>query len=270
MADILGRHPDVFMCPHKEARFFVYSPDSKRDYIRRTPYKTLEEYEEAFNQAGEAKAIGEATPIYYCSGEALRKIKELMPQVRLIMIVRNPADKAFSEAQMHYRGGTLTRSEFKDFHEVPRMLNASLYADDFRECARLFPGEQLKLFVFEELVAEPQKVVRELCDFLDIDAAPALTQFPHSNRGGVPQNRLAVLVSRVAGAISGRRLLPRPLINALSRFIKPLVYRKVRLDPKVRMKLLQHFTADIRELERLSGVPVSEHWLGGVAGDPGQ
>ena len=72
----LTPHPEVFMPRRKELRFFAFDGSEDNHTF---PVKTLEEYERYFADAGDAKAIGEASPNYLYSARAARQIKEKIP-----------------------------------------------------------------------------------------------------------------------------------------------------------------------------------------------
>ena len=84
----LAEHPQVFMSPLKETNFFAFGldPEGKPLYgnpeVHRYPVQTLADYEKLFADAGDAKAIGEASPIYLECPQAAGRIRGLIPRAR--------------------------------------------------------------------------------------------------------------------------------------------------------------------------------------------
>ena len=261
LAQLLDQHPDVFMSPEKEARYFVYSPDDTRKYIRDTPYKTLDEYHAAFQGVTVETVIGEATPIYFYSPPALGRIRELISDVKLVLILRNPVDRLFSEAQHLFRDGNLDQEEFERFHQIPRLVNLGFYAEHFRTCLEIFERPQVKVLLFEHLVRQPERLLQSLCDFLGIDVQPILGKVPRANVGGVPVSNLSYIGLKIGRSLKESPAIPAGLIDSLQKIGKRFLYRRVTLDPTVREQLMGHYAADIELLEELSGEPVTRLWL---------
>ena len=97
----LAQHPQVFMSAEKEPRFFA--PEFFTKYISGPIRKgtirnemEVKEYEGLFDDVTTEKAIGEASTEYIFFPETPKRIKKLLPDVKLIAILRNPSDRAFS------------------------------------------------------------------------------------------------------------------------------------------------------------------------------
>jgi hypothetical protein len=98
----LRQHPNVYMPPKKELHFFVHDepgtwPTKKDGSLDRfNPVTTWEDYLGWFAKAQPGMAVGEASPMYMYFEHAAARIKDRLPDVKLIAILRNPADRAFS------------------------------------------------------------------------------------------------------------------------------------------------------------------------------
>jgi hypothetical protein len=96
----LAEHPDVFMSPKKETNYFAYGRDRQGRLLygdpefHQFPVQSLAEYEELFDGAEGARAVGEASPIYLEAPQTAGRIRELLPQSRLICSLRHPVDRA--------------------------------------------------------------------------------------------------------------------------------------------------------------------------------
>src|SRR6188508_1581564 len=103
----LKRHPEVFMSPIKEPNFFAYEETIKQNlYHKEKGVGTLEEYKDLFAEAnGRHKAIGEASVSYLFYPPVPERIKQMVPDAKIIISLRNPVDRALSHYYMEYKLG---------------------------------------------------------------------------------------------------------------------------------------------------------------------
>ena len=121
----LGQHPEVCMSRTKETNFLALKDDpldfrgpGDRDYITRFSVTTLDGYRDQFRGCGAKPAIGEASPLYLYSPKAPGLIGEVVPDAKLIVILRNPIDRAYSAFLHLVRDG---RETVLDFGEALRL-----------------------------------------------------------------------------------------------------------------------------------------------------
>ena len=133
--ELLATHPQVFMSEPKEPSFFL---SEDRRYLAQDlmgqpspDIRTQSEYEEIFAAAPPAKVIGESSPCYLYSPEAAQLIKATIPGVRIVALLRNPAERAFSQFTFNQQRGwePLTRT-FKEALELEeeRVQGDSMWA----------------------------------------------------------------------------------------------------------------------------------------------
>jgi Sulfotransferase domain len=177
MASYLGEHPAVYMVPGKELEFFDRLWENGLDWYRRQ-----------FAAGAGSSAIGEASPTYLGDGQALARIASVLPEAKLIVMLRNPVDRAYS----HYWHWRLQMNETRTFAEaVADELDAgspdsdptpgpagpprSDYVGDGRYLSQLevlcrhFPREQLLVLLLEDLEQRAVETFQTVCDFLDVD-----------------------------------------------------------------------------------------------------
>jgi len=117
----LAQHRDVFMSPVKETRFFAWQAEwagktdvDERVLRRRYPVRCLENYEALFTAAQGRRAIGEATPRYLFAPGVPEVMAAVVPDARLIAILRDPAVRAFSS----WMGTVLDGRERRSFDQA--------------------------------------------------------------------------------------------------------------------------------------------------------
>lgn len=163
LARYLGAHPDVFIPPAKEMRFF--SEESNWD-------KGLDWYGSQFDDAGRCSAIGEASPAYSAYPTHMRvpeKISRTIPEVRLIYLVREPIARIMS----HYRYAVDRGKEWRSADEaVTRRadyLHRSQYAMQLGRYLRFFPRDSILVIRSEDLLEQRAGTLRSVFEFIGVD-----------------------------------------------------------------------------------------------------
>jgi len=285
--EYLKGHPEVFMSPAKEPRYF--SPDLMSGSPHDFHYgRDLERYLGLFSGARDEKRLGEASVRYIYSEQAPRLIREFNPDAYIVAMVRNPIDMMYS---MHNQRLSEGREPLEDFEqalaaEADRLagrgirpgLNPGLAV--YRPRARF--GEQLPrwfetfgrarvhVIVFEEFVREPAAHFRRLLEFLDVDPGYQPESFAAHNSSHAPRFRFIRkltnarlsqwLVWRALPAVAGdhaTRALVRGFRNS------PLNRRRATrppLRPELRRRLQEEFAGDVARLGELLGRDLAGLW----------
>lgn len=137
-------------------------------------------YRAQFRHAGDAVAIGEATPGYMYFEEALPRMRNLVPDARLIAILRDPVDRAYSDYWYRLALGEsrsfaeVVRQEIADgvpFHKTMRIgyLETGRYVRYLRRVCEHYPRESLLVLLTDDLRSDPEGTFAGLCRFIDID-----------------------------------------------------------------------------------------------------
>jgi hypothetical protein len=255
----LRAHPEIFMPVPKELRFFAYSGEGD-DYT--FPVKTLQHYESFFASVSDEKAIGEAAPRYLRSGYAPHRIKEIIPHVRLIASLRNPIDRSFSSYMMTLRNkGVHSGTPYVEALEGSEDLRRGYYKH-VKRYIDLFGRDQIRIILFDELVAEPLRTVQSLYAFLGVqpDFRPDVPRV--SNPGGLPRwKSLHALLANKHVRRFSKALLPEALVDH-GRAIRNSNLQKRRMSEQERELALGVFRDDILSTQDLIGRDLSA-WLSG-------
>jgi hypothetical protein len=251
-------HPQIFMPRLKEARFFSY--DGRGNRVK-FPVQTLEEYAALFEGVRDETAVGEATPHYLTFPEAAGRIHALLPQAKLIASLRNPVDRSYSIYQMNRRnhaahaGVPYARAMQTDPH-----LQDS-YSAHLERFFALFPREQLKIILLEDLEAKPRATLADLFAFLGVDPGftPELSWV--ANPGGTPRIKLLHDLLANRKLISATRgVMPEALVAPL-KALRTRNLRKSTLPAPDRATATAFFRDDILRTQDLIGRDLT-HWLG--------
>jgi hypothetical protein len=179
----LKQHPDVFMPEQKELRFFAFEGQKvdPKDPVNRRAVTDLDTYRAHFAGAAASQVSGEASPGYLSSVEAPARIKRTVPDVRMVAILRNPVERAYSHflfavAQGYEPGGIrfleALRQPYVDYRGFRRerpYVSAGLYGEALSRYLSLFDREQIKLIEYEQLRSAPEAAIGEVLEFLGLD-----------------------------------------------------------------------------------------------------
>jgi len=285
LCKFLGQHPDIYMCPNREPNFFVAEGQSQVPY--RGPgdrdafeamemwVSSLEHYEHLFDGVSEEKAIGEGTAWYLYFEDAARRIKKHIGGAKLIAMLRNPVDRAYSAYTMLLGDGRETVYDFaqalaleperrqRNWDPLYQYADMGFYARQLRYYLDLFEPEQIRTHIYDDFTARPVEVVQDILRFLDVDDTFVPDTSKRYNVSMVPRNH--VLHTLVAGEHPLKQALKAVLPAGVRRPLKhrvlaPNLRRPSPQPPQVRKQLADHFRADILELQDMLGRDLSA-WL---------
>jgi Sulfotransferase family len=274
----LSKHPEVFTSAVKEPRYFADEEKALADAAgpgdgATTMTASLEEYEALFAGAGSAIARGEASPAYLYDADAPAKIVRLIPDAKLIAILRNPVERAYSNFLYLVREGREPLHDFAAALGEEERRRASgwstawcykdkgFYGIQLERYLRHFDREQLHCILYEDYNEDPETTVRDVYRFLAVDDGFTQDLSIRLNVSGLPKSKGLQAVSR-----RSRRLkwLLDPLIpDRLRRSLLSAQNKNLSrppLPPEVRAKLIEEYRSDIEQVGELTGLDVSG-WL---------
>jgi hypothetical protein len=222
-------------------------------------------------------ALGEAAPLYLYSEDAAQRIKQYVPDAKIIVVLRHPVERAYSHFLFHVREGVEPLADFARVIEDQArrkqanwswgwyIIDLGFYYEQLKRYYETFPPEQIRVYLYEEVRANQQEVLRDICRFVGVDDTfePDLDHRP--NRSGIPQNQwLHRLLMRpnAARAVS-RVLLPEPVRFWIADRLKARLFTRLArptLSPIVRQQLVELYREDILKLQDLIGRDLSA-WL---------
>jgi hypothetical protein len=275
----LGRHPDVYLPRRKELHYFsseqmvrlVGGPGDA--YIVSMICRTRKDYESFYSGVQDERAIGDISPSYFYFPEASERIRDELGSPRIVVLVRDPIEKAFSQ-YMHLIRDNRETLEFFDALKAEgqriaegwaalwRYAESSIYTPRIQKYLDVFGEDRVRIIRFEELTSSRHATLEELFRFLEVDPGFRPDVSMTYNRSGKPRLRfLADLIAKPNPVTSAaRRLLPEAVTTSVKNVLRDLnTGRKAELDERSRAYLRDYFMDDVAKLAGLVGTRLD--WL---------
>jgi hypothetical protein len=263
--------PGVYMSPVKE--LFYFAPNAVKgdlwDVIR-----DKKEYLGFFKNAKGHIAIGEGTPIYLWDPDAPKLIHQTVPYARIVMSLRDPVERAYSQYLMSTKF-TGRKSSFYDelmrsyknqekvYGRSGLLVELGMYYQQVRRYFDIFGREQVKVLIFEELVQDPTKYVNEVLAFLGINYKATEIR-GHYNPDSVPRSSLSVWPFVFLRWLRTKNIKFYKILH-----LAPAVYQvekilfktreRPKIDPKAVKFLQEIYYDDVLNLESLLGRSLPWH-----------
>jgi hypothetical protein len=286
----LAQHPALFMSAVKEPKFFLTDgpppaqggPGDAKTYREHVWRRA--DYEALFAGAPAGALRGEATPFYLYSREAQRRIRAQIPAARLIVVLRDPVERAHSNwthlwsAGLDPVGDVVQACAEEDrriaagWADFWHYTSLGKYGEQLQDLYSLFPREQVLVFRYRALVDSPAQTLGQICAFLGVREG-LLTELPRENVTAHPDPTLrhrAVARTLRAGHTVTATLPGQAgsgVIDHLERILQQDAAPRKPLTWAERQALIPCFETDIRLLESVTGEDFSD-WLG-PRGDSG-
>jgi hypothetical protein len=280
LASALAEHPQIFMTTPKEPNFFAvacgaleFAGPGDQGFARQN-IADWDSYQTLFRNAGD-RARGEASAAYLALPGVASEIRKKSPHAKIVIILRDPVERAFS-AWQYLRGRG--REDLRDFRsglaaEEKRRslgygpiwwyLEASRYQLGLEEYLAAFPRSQLHVLTTEELRRDSAGSMSRICDFLGVDGAGfhASALDSEVNRAGVPRvemlTRLLYPSYRLREPLS--RIAPPAVRTLVRRARAGSVDTGEQMPADARSWLGQELAAVGPDVHRLTGIDTS-HW----------
>lgn len=277
----LQQHPQAYMSPLKETNFFTFEGGEPRfggpdgEVFARDSVWRIDDYARLFAGRTDQIAIGEASPRYLAVEGTAARIQRCLPDVKLVAILRHPADRAFSAFSMRRRDGWEPCATLEQaIADEPRRLaegwggglylENGFYARQLTPYYRLFDRRQIRVYLYEDLVSAPERLFEDLFEFLGIDPQFRPQTSERLNVSGTIKNPLLRIAwTRTHGLQRMvRPLMPKPTRQRISRFFTGREKARLPFPPDQRTRLLERYRDDIEQLQGLIGRDLSA-WLAG-------
>jgi hypothetical protein len=287
----LKQHPQVYMSPRKEPFFFNHELNANGEVVNEKfggpgapppKFANIREYQTLFRGVSSEKAIGEASVLYIYAPGTAQRIKRYVPGARLIALLRNPADRAYSAFLHAVRIGREPLTDFaqalqeeedrirENWHYVFHYRTRGLYYPQLERYYELFGREKLGVWLYEDLRDDPVGVVQSVFRFLGVDDTFTPDTSSKHNPARIPKGEAARLMIKFMNTtlpVVSKVFPPAPKVRQRvnGRILRQRVNSRILtgsppINPEIRRKLIDSYREDILKLQELIGRDLSM-WL---------
>ncbi len=266
VAHILSQHPDVFLPHIKEPGYFSTDPTEGRHHRGYAYYRKL------LAPGRGAKHLGDASSTYLWDPASPKLISQHIPDVKLIVILRNPIERTYSGYWQDIKSGKQLvdfKSGLLDKHwRIGEMVQRSRYDLQLRRYLEFFNREQILILLYDKLSMDPQETIDKMLTFLNLVPLPQDVDVrSRINPAGVPRSRAVARLLRnkkLMGLV--RDAVPATWAPKLKKTIDAMRHLNQRdgsypkMDDETRRHLVEIFRAPVAELSQMLETDLT-HWL---------
>ena len=263
------------MSPLKEP--FYFAPNAVQSSDASDVIRDKKEYLNLFQNARGYTAIGEATPVYLWDPDAPRLIHQAVPHARIIIILRDPIERAYSNYLMKMKYSGMKSSFYdelmRDYKNQEKLFGRSqlyvefgMYYQQVKRYFDIFGREQVKVIIFEEFIQHVEQTINEILAFLGVNYTVGTIREQY-NPYSVPRSPIAVWIFAFFRWLRRKNikfykiltLLPDSVVESLPEKILFKRKQKPKIEPKAIKFLQEIYRDDVIRLESLLGRSLPWH-----------
>ena len=255
LAQQIHSHPEIFMPDIKEPQFFSIEDRWSRG---------REWYEGLFAGAEGAKAVGEASTTYTMYPVVQRvpqRMASLIPNARLLYMVRDPIDRLMSHYMHEWYAGRLNVELPVAVESDRRLVDYGRYYYQIEQFLPYFPADRWQVLLFEDFKENPRATSRVVYTFLGVDAQHVPPDLGAKNvTADKVRWPLWLRAARQMGfaARAAKAILPNRFVDRLRR--TGCTREKPQLSGELRARLVQEFQPDVEALSDFVGRDLRKVW----------
>lgn len=266
----LRQHPEIYMSSVKEPMFFAFEGEKvnfrgSRSHNINNSITCIKDYESLFDGVTKEIAIGESSPIYLYNQKAPGRIHHHLPDAKIIAILRDPAERAYSHYLMLVRNGVEKPDKFMEalHNERSQIMNQFLpaipyvgggfYYSQLKRYFNLFDREQIKIYLYEDLRLDSQKLLKDIFGFIGVATAFSPDVSVKHNVSGVPKNRFIKTLMNQDNPLKlvAKSLLPQKFRKNIYSQINQLNMDKPTIPDEAKHCLQSIYKSEILNLQEL-------------------
>ena len=249
----LQEHPEVFLPELKEPHFFS-CPEVKNTYYKTKIVDSKQEYLDLYQERESYKAVGDLSSSYLFNKETPKRIHQFNPYAKIIIVLRNPVERALSHYLMDVNLGYINvslskvinnKDTFKQHYQ--EYIELGFYEQQIRAYIKQFPDSQIKVVLSDTLYANTAETLKDIYSFINVSTT-FITDFETvHNSYTVPRFKALKSLVQSEGL---KKMIPSGLKSGL----KSLIYKTNAEKPKLEVEknlLREIYKKSIVETETL-------------------
>lgn len=274
----LKQHPQIFMSPVKEPSFFAIEGEPMNIRGPGGPAKRsfwiadLASYRALFEGVRDERAVGEASVLYMYHPQAAERIRRYNPEMKLIAVLRNPVERAYSSFCFLAENAAEPLADFEAalaaeearirerWEHLWHYKSMGYYYQQLKRYYERFDRSQVRVYLYEEFNRDNLRVLQDIFRFLEVDSGFVPNTSVRYLESGLPKNRR---LQRLVLRSPLRKLLRTYLPERLQPFflkVKKQTVSKGRMDEQIRRSLTAEYREEILRLQELIDQDLSG-WL---------
>ncbi len=260
----LKQHPDIFLCSPKEPLFLAFANEAIDFNQDIHPITRINDYGKLFVAKESYKAIGEASTLYlYKYEKSIKNIIKYLPErekTKIIILLRNPIDRAFSHYMMRRRHGLEKLSFEKAIEQEKNRINEKFYfgyidMGYYYEQVKAYKSifKNIKIILFEDIKDSPIEISQEIFKFLEVDDefVPKINKI--YNMSGQPRSKFVnhLLFGNYGCKKFLEKIIPTAFRKEMVRIVSGYNFKKISISKKEKNTLVELYSDDINKLSRL-------------------
>ena len=261
----LNAHPEIKMSSEKEPNYF--SDKELFDqvlYYGTSRIDTLQKYNSLFSGRKKEKMMGESSVSYLYYSEVPKRIKIYNTDSKIIVMLRNPVDRAFSHYLMDYRLGLTSESFESEFHKkkglnFQQYFLLGNYSSQVKRYIDVFGRENIHFIWYSDFKKNTQIELEKVSNFLSLNTNYCIHFNKVYNSFFMPKNSI---VRKIYSIIWLRKVLVTLIPSTFISIIKSIFFNKgnkPKISVEVRNSISLYFEKDIEILEKLLSINL-EKW----------
>jgi hypothetical protein len=248
---------DIFMSSIKEPNYFSVSISDK--ILLQRSFRKKNEYLKLFQGVKDEKAIGEGSHSYLWDPQSAKLIHQNIPDAKIILLLRNPVERAFSHylftVSVGQETGTFSDAITKALKAKPdfsgAIIEAGLYGQQITKYLEFFEKEKIKIVFSEEFIKNTESTVKEILEFLEVDVPKTLSFTKIHHEYSITGNKFIFFLMRNRMVrYAAKNFLPRESARKIKEsFDKKGV--KPELNENDRQFLQEYYHDDVLCLEKI-------------------
>jgi hypothetical protein len=199
----LKQHPDLYISAKKEPNFFGYELNSPEDFAGspeinhyNNSVTNIDDYLKLFEPANEGQLKGETSNTYMYHDKAAERIKHYNPEMKMLAVLRQPAERLYSRYLHLAREDRLPTPDFEDcldketiWWERNDLVKEGFYGKHLSKFYNLFRADQIKVILYDEMRANPDQVLKSIFQFIGVSDHVEVDFSVEYNKSGFIKNK---------------------------------------------------------------------------------
>ncbi|UII21149.1 sulfotransferase family protein [Fulvivirga ligni] len=282
----LKQHPSIFVTAFKEPNFFGFEMVKPEDfddpnelkYYQDHSITDLKSYQDLYKEAEPGQIKGETSNTYLYHETAPERIKHYVPDVKMIAIFRQPAERLYSRYLHLARVDQLPTPTFEGvldkstiWWERNDLVKEGFYYKNLSKFYDHFDKDQIKVVLFEDLKKDPQGIIQSIAEFVGADGSFEFDLSVEYNKSGFIKNKFydkmigqnSIIKKGIKSMVptsAFEKLKSNPWLRKKFTDITDKNLVRPKLEPELKQKVTDIYRADIQQLAKLINRDLS-HWL---------